>query len=449
GVITTIIIFYITDIPMATMVGILSGAVTNTPGLGAAQEAYYSIFGRDSDSSSIALGYAVVYPLGVSGIIFSLVALRIIFRINFAKENEQIEKDSGNKEAANTITFEVINPAVFGRSIQSLMNLIDRKFVISRIMRPNGSIEIASSETILNQGDKVLAITTPQNMESVGVFIGKAVDMSVEDWNKHAKDLIARRILITQAEIHGKALYQINLRHRFGVNVTRINRSGLDLVARPDLKLILGDRVTVVGTEKSIAAAEKVLGNEMKRLNEPNLIPIFVGIFLGVLLGSIPFSFPGIPQPVKLGLAGGPLIIAILMSYLGTKTKLVTYTTMSANLMVREIGICLFLACVGLDAGQEFVDTIVNKAGLNWVGLGVIIAVVPLLVVGVIGRYFFNINFYSLMGLLAGSTTDPPALAYASATAGNDNPTVSYATVYPLTMFLRVMSAQLLILIFS
>jgi putative transport protein len=211
----------------------------------------------------------------------------------------------------------------------------------------------------------------------------------------------------------------------------------------------VGDRVTVVGTQKSIAAAEKILGNEMKRLNEPNLIPIFMGICLGVLLGSIPFTFPGIPQPVKLGLAGGPLIVAILMSYFGTKSKLVTYTTMSANLMVREIGICLFLACVGIDAGKDIVETIVTRGGLNWVGFGLIITVVPLIIVGVVGRYFFHINYFTLMGLLAGSTTDPPALSYATVTAGNDNPTVSYASVYPLTMFLRVMSAQLLILIFS
>jgi len=449
GVITTLIIYYISNLPISTMVGILSGAVTNTPGLGAAQETYTSMHGGTGDPT-IALGYAVVYPLGVFGIIFSIVIIRYIFRINFKKENEQLEADNINKkDQASVLSMEIRNPAIFGKSVQSLMNIIDREFVISRVMNTAGKTEIVSSETILNEGDKVVVVTTPQNIEAIAIFIGKRIDMSIDDWSKHESELMSRRILITQPEINGKALYQINLRHRFGVNVTRVNRSGIDLVARPDLKLIVGDRVTVVGTKQSIAGAEKVLGNELKRLNEPNLIPIFIGIFFGVLLGSIPFSIPGMPQPVKLGLAGGPLIVAILMSYFGTKSKLVTYTTMSANLMVREIGICLFLACVGLDAGKDFVETIVNKDGLNWIGYGVIITVVPLIVAGIIGRYFFHLNYFTLMGLLAGSTTDPPALSYATVTATNDNPTVSYASVYPLTMFLRVMSAQLLILIFS
>jgi len=449
GVITTLIIYYISNLPISTMVGILSGAVTNTPGLGAAQETYTSMHGGTGDPT-IALGYAVVYPLGVFGIIFSIAIIRYIFRINFKKENEQLEADNINKkDQASVLSMEIRNPAIFGKSVQSLMNIIDREFVISRVMNTAGKTEIVSSETILNEGDKVVVVTTPQNIEAIAIFIGKRIDMSIDDWSKHESELMSRRILITQPEINGKALYQINLRHRFGVNVTRVNRSGIDLVARPDLKLIVGDRVTVVGTKQSIAGAEKVLGNELKRLNEPNLIPIFIGIFFGVLLGSIPFSIPGMPQPVKLGLAGGPLIVAILMSYFGTKSKLVTYTTMSANLMVREIGICLFLACVGLDAGKDFVETIVNKDGLNWIGYGVIITVVPLIVAGIIGRYFFHLNYFTLMGLLAGSTTDPPALSYATVTATNDNPTVSYASVYPLTMFLRVMSAQLLILIFS
>jgi len=447
GVVITLIIHYISDIPISTMAGILSGAVTNTPGLGAAQEAYASLNDGRGDPA-IGLGYAVVYPFGVTGIIFSIIILRQVFRINFAKENEKLEAESiSKKEQPSIISMEVRNPAIFGKSIQSVKNLIDREFVISRVMHA-GRTETASSESILNGGDKVIVVAAPQDIESIAAFIGKQIDMSVDDWNKQGSDLLSRRILITQHEINGKALSQINLRHRFGVNVTRINRSGIDLVANPDLKLIVGDLVTVVGTRQSIAGAEKVLGNEMKRLNEPNLIPIFIGISLGVLLGSIPFSFPGIPQPVKLGLAGGPLIIAILMSYFGTKSTLVTYTTLSANLMVREIGICLFLACVGLEAGKDFVETIVDKGGLNWIGVGVIIAVVPLIIAGIIARYFFHINYFTLMGLLAGSTTDPPALSYATFTAGNDNPTVSYASVYPLTMFLRVMSAQLLILLF-
>ncbi|MDR1594043.1 MAG: putative transporter [Prevotellaceae bacterium] len=449
GVITTLVIYYISDIPIYTMVGVLSGAVTNTPGLGAAQEAYSSMKGAVADPS-IALGYAVAYPLGVVGIIFSIIAMRLIFRINLNKENERLEaENSVKKDVASTLSIEVKNPALFGRDIQSIINLIDRKLVISRIMYGDGNIETVSSETVLNEGDKVFVITTPQDMEAISVFIGKQVNMTMDDWTKPASELISRRILVTQSEINGKSLSNINLRNRFGVTVTRINRSGIDLIAHPELKLQFGDRVTVVGTKMAISETEKILGNKLVRLNEPNIVPLFTGIFLGVLFGSIPFAFPGMPQPVKLGLAGGPLIVAILMSVFGAKFKLVTYTTMSANLMIREIGICLFLACVGLGAGEKFVDTIVHGSGLQWVGIGVIITIVPLIITGIVARRFFRIDYFTLSGLLAGSVTDPPALSYASGIAGNDVPSVSYATVYPLTMFLRVISAQLLILLFA
>lgn len=448
GVITTVVIYYITDIPMPTMVGILSGAVTNTPGLGAAQEAFMGVNGVAD--TSIALGYAVAYPLGVIGIIGSIALVRVIFRINFEKETAQLEAENASKkDIADALSIEVQNPALFGRSIQHIFDLVDRKFVISRVMYKNGMEVIASSDIILNEGDRVFVITTPQNMEAISAFIGKKVNMTIDDWTKSDDSLKFRKILITKSEMNGKTLQQINLRNRFGVNVTRINRAGIDLVAQADLKLQVGDRVKVVGTEASIAEVEKILGNKIGRLNDPNLIQLFIGIFLGVLFGSIPFVFPGIPQPVKLGLAGGPLVVAILMSVFGIKFKLVTYTTVSANLMIREIGICLFLACVGLGAGENFVDTIVNGGGMTWVGIGVIITVLPLLIVGIIGRRFCKVNYFTLMGLMAGSTTDPPALSYAASTAGNDAPSVGYAAVYPLTMFLRVMSAQLLILIFA
>lgn len=448
GVLTTVIIYYITDIPMPTMVGILSGAVTNTPGLGAAQEAFTEVNGVAD--SSIALGYAVAYPLGVIGIIGSIALIRVIFRVSFEKETAQLEaENSSKKDIADALSLEVQNPALFGRNIQHIFDLVDRKFVISRVMYKNGTEVIASSDIILNEGDKVFVITTPQNMEAISAFIGKKVEMTIDDWMKSDASLIFRKILITKSEMNGKTLQQINLRNRFGVNVTRINRAGIDLVAQADLKLQVGDRVKVVGTEASISEVEKILGNKIGRLNDPNLIQLFIGIFLGVLFGSIPFVFPGIPQPVKLGLAGGPLIVAILMSVFGIKFKLVTYTTTSASLMIREIGICLFLACVGIGAGENFVDTIINGGGMTWVGIGVVITVLPLLIVGIIGRRFCKINYFTLMGLMAGSTTDPPALSYATSTAGNDAPSVGYAAVYPLTMFLRVMSAQLLILIFA
>jgi putative transport protein len=449
GVITTLVIYCVSDIPIHTMVGILSGAVTNTPGLGAAQEAYSSMKGTAADPT-IALGYAVAYPLGVIGIIFSIIIIRFIFRINFNRENERLEaENSAKKDTASTVSIEVKNPALFGRNIQSIINLIDRKLVISRIMYRDGNIETVSSDTVLNEGDKVFVITTPQDMEAIEVFIGKRIDMTMKDWTKPFSELVSRRILITHADINGKSLANINLRNRFGVTVTRVNRAGIDLIAHPNLRLQFGDKLTVVGTQMAISETEKLLGNKLIRLNEPNIVPLFIGIFLGVLFGSIPFAFPGMPQPVKLGLAGGPLVVAILMSVFGAKFKLVTYTTMSANLMIREIGICLFLACVGLGAGEKFVDTIVNGGGLNWIGLGVIITVVPLIITGVIARRFLHIDYFTLSGLLAGSTTDPPALSYASGIAGNDAPSVSYATVYPLTMFLRVLSAQLLILLFA
>jgi putative transport protein len=449
GIITTLVIYCISDIPIYTMVGILSGAVTNTPGLGAAQEAYSSMKATAADPT-IALGYAVAYPLGVIGIIFSIIIIRFIFRININRDNERLETEYAlKKDIASTLSIEVRNPALFGRDIQSIINLIDRKLVISRIMYGDGTIETVSSETTLNEGNKVFVITTPQDMETIEAFIGKRVEMTMDDWTKPFSELVSRRILVTQAEINGKSLSNINLRNRFGVTVTRINRAGIDLIAHPDLRLQFGDRVTVVGTKMAISETEKILGNKLVRLNEPNIVPLFIGIFLGVLFGSIPFAFPGMPQPVKLGLAGGPLVVAILMSVFGAKFKLVTYTTMSANLMIREIGICLFLACVGLGAGENFVDTIVNGSGLRWVGIGVIITVVPLLITGVAARRFLRLDYFTLSGLLAGSTTDPPALSYASGIAGNDVPSVSYATVYPLTMFLRVLSAQLLILIFA
>ena len=299
------------------------------------------------------------------------------------------------------------------------------------------------------ENDKVFVITTEQDAQTIKTFIGEEIDMERKQWIRMESQFINRRILVTKPELNGKRLGQLKLRKLYGINITRINRAGVDLDATPHLTLQVGDRVNVVGTETAVTNVEKVLGNSMKRLNEPNLITILIGIALGIILGSIPITFPGIPQPVKLGLAGGPLIVAILISRFGYKYKLVTYTTQSANLMLREIGITLFLACVGISAGDGFVDTIVNNGGFAWIGYGFIITTVPLLIIGCIGRYFCKVNYFTLMGLIAGSTTDPPALAYSNATAGNDAPSVGYSTVYPLTMFLRVLTAQLLILFFA
>ena len=450
GVLTAVILHYATGIPMPTMVGILSGAVTNTPGLGAAQQAFSDMHGVSDNT--IALGYAVAYPLGVIGIILSIILIKYIFRVSFDKENEQLNsEDSSHTNEAKPISLIVKNPAIFNKTVAELSNLLEhRDFVISRVWRDsNKQIEIASANTVLQENDKVFVITTETDAETIKTFIGEEIDMERKQWIRMESQFINRRILITKPELNGKRLGQLKLRKLYGINITRINRAGVDLVAKPGLTLQVGDRVNVVGTETAVSNVEKVLGNSMKRLNEPNLITIFVGIALGIVLGSIPISFPGIPQPVKLGLAGGPLVVAILIRRFGYHYKLITYTTQSANLMLREIGITLFLACVGISAGDGFVDTIVNNGGFAWIGYGFIITFVPLMIIGCIGRYFCKVNYFTLMGLIAGSTTDPPALAYSNATAGNDAPSVGYATVYPLTMFLRVLTAQLLILFFA
>lgn len=449
GAIITLCIHYITDIPVATMVGIMSGAVTNTPGLGAAQQAYTDMVGEPN--STIAMGYAVAYPLGVVGIISSILVIKSIFKVSFEKESKDLLSHSENSGTeARSISLQVTNPAIFGMKVSGLSTLVDHsEFVVSRILvHSTNSLAIAAADTILNENDKISVITHECDTEILKTLIGtELVDMDIKQWRRLESQLVTRRILVTNPKMNGKNLSKLNLRKLYGINITRINRSGVDLVANAQLNLQLGDRLNVVGTEAAIKDVEKVLGNSLKHLNEPNLMAIFIAIALGILLGSIPIMFPGVPQPVKLGLAGGPLIAAIVISRFGYKYHLITYTTQSANLFVREIGITIFLACVGIGAGDGFVDTVVN-GGYTWIAYGFIITVVPLLIVGTIARYFFKINYFTLMGLLAGSTTDPPALAYSNTTAGNDAPAVGYATVYPLTMFLRVLVAQLMILFF-
>ena len=444
GVVITIILHFVTGTPITTMVGILSGAVTNTPGLGAAQQANSDLNGIDAPE--IALGYAVAYPLGVVGIILSLIALKYILRINTKTEEAEAERGLGHIQelTVRPISFEIRNEAIDGKKIKDIRPLMNRDFVISRVQYHDGQeTELANSDTILHLNDKILVISTPKDIEAISDFFGKQIDMQ---WEQLDKKLISRRILITKPELNGKMLSQLKIRNNFGASITRVNRSGVDLVAAPQLQLQMGDRVTIVGSELAVSHAEKVLGNSMKRLDHPNLIPIFLGIALGCILGSTPFVFPGIPQPVKLGLAGGPLIVSILISRFGPQYKMITYTTMSANLMLREIGISLFLACVGLGAGKGFVETVIYDGGYVWVGYGVIITIVPLLIAGLVGRYVFKLNYYTLIGVLGGSTTNPPALAYSNDLTSCDAPAVGYATVYPLTMFLRVLTAQILIL---
>ena len=444
SVLITVALHFITGIPITTLVGILSGAVTNTPGLGAAQQANSDLNGIDAPE--IALGYAVAYPLGVIGCILALLALKYLLHINTRKEEAEAEQGLGHLQelTVRPVSVEIRNEAVDGKTIKEIKPLLNRAFVISRIRHRDSEneVELVNADTVLHLQDQILFISNPKDMEAIIAFFGRQISA---EWEQDKK-LISRRILITKPELNGKSLAQLKIRNNFGASITRINRSGVDLVATPHLQLQMGDRVTIVGSELAVSHTEKVLGNSLKRLNHPNLIPIFLGIALGCILGSLPFMFPGIPQPVKLGLAGGPLIVSILISRFGPQYKLITYTTMSANLMIREIGISLFLACVGLGAGKGFVDTIIHEGGYVWIAYGAIITIVPLLVGGLIGRYAWKLNYYTLIGVLSGTNTNPPALAYSSELTSCDAPAVGYATVYPLAMFLRVLTAQLLIL---
>ena len=443
GVATAGMLHVVTGVPIPTMVGILSGAVTNTPGLGAAQQAYADASGIQDPS--IALGYAVAYPLGVVGIILTMIALRFALRVRFEEEDKELATLSQEHKMAEKLSVEFTNRLLEGRSVEYIRDLINRQFVISRVMPADGELTMADGETLLHTGDRLRLICQPEDSEAIIAFLGQSVEMSDEEWGQNTPNamLISRRILITRPEINGKKFSDLRLRTKYGITLTRVNRAGVDLIPYQGLELQVGDRVMVVGPEKSVNKVADVLGNSLKKLDHPNLVTIFVGIALGVLLGSIPLL--NVPQPVKLGLAGGPLIIAILIGRFGTHFHLVTYTTMSANLMLREVGIALFLACVGLGAGEGFIDAIAD-GGYRWIGYGAIITIVPLLLVGLFARLVLKMNYYTLMGMVAGSMTDPPALAYANGVAGNDMPAVGYSTVYPVVMFLRVLTAQVFIL---
>ena len=443
---TVIVIYYVTDARMEDLVGVLSGAVTNTPGLGAAQQALEQL-GKAADIPSAAAGYAAAYPLGVVGIILSMIVIKKIFRISTTSESKQIEEENEASILKPIIvSLRVENKMLDGKTLKQIIDFLGRDFVISRIKKADtGEVIIPRSTTVINAGDYMILVLSPNDEEAVEAFIGERVDM---DWDAIDAPVVSRRILITKPEYNGRSISSLKLHAGFQLNATRVNRAGMDLVAAPNLKLQMGDRITVVGKLEDINRLADRMGNSMKRLNEPNMITIFVGILLGIILGSIPFYIPGMSTAMKLGLAGGPLIAAILIGRFGYKLKLITYTSTSSSLMLREIGICLFLASVGFTAGGSFVDTIVSGDGLWWVLWGFLITTLPLLVIGTVARAKFKINYCTLMGLMSGSTTDPPALAYANKTANNDAPAVAYSTVYPLTMFMRVLTAQILILIF-
>ena len=430
------------ELPM--MVGILCGAVTNTPGLGAANEALSQL---NYNGPQIAMGYACAYPLGVLGIIGSIIAIRYICQINLKKEEEDIAKE----EAANPhltprmMHLEVHNEALAGKTLLQVRDFMGRDFVCSRILQ-NGHVSIPNRDTVFHLGDQLFVVCAEDDAEAIIAFIGPKIEV---DWEKQDTPMVSRRILITQPKMNGKQLGEFHFSSMYGVNVTRVNRSGMDIFASRNLTLQVGDRVMVVGPQDAVERVANLMGNSLKRLDHPNIVTIFVGIFLGIFFGSLPIAFPGIPTPVKLGLAGGPLIVSILIGRFGYKLKLVTYTTMSAILMLREIGIALFLASVGIKAGANFVNTVVDGDGLLYVGCGFLITVIPLLIMGAVARWHYKMNYFMLMGLIAGSNTDPPALAYSNQTAGNNAPAVGYSTVYPVSMFLRILTAQLLILILA
>jgi putative transport protein len=429
------------------LVGIMQGAVTNTPGLGAAQEALRQLSEAGELTGhipSIGLGYAVAYPMGVIGVLLSFIIIRGIFRVKLDKEEESLNAQRESTETPNWISIKVTNESLVDCTLSQCQNMIRRQFIASRLFTGTEVI-VPSEETRLRLGDILSIIVNDADEKSVVAFMGKKVDYV---WEDSENTMVSRRIVVTQSNINGKTIGSLALRSVYGVNITRVHRSGIDLLARPELYLQVGDRVTVVGSVDAIKKVEQILGNTLKRLNEPHLITIFLGIFVGILVGSIPIHFPNMPMPAKLGLAGGPLIVAILLGRFGYRLKLITYTTQSANLMLREMGISLFLASVGISAGAEFVDTVVSPDGLRWILSGVLITMIPALTVGIIGR-LLKLNYFTLIGMISGSCTNPPALAYSSSIANNDAPAVAYSTVYPLTMFLRIICAQFIILLFA
>ena len=430
------------DLPM--MVGVLCGAVTNTPGLGAASEALGQI---GYSGPQIANGYACAYPLGVVGIIAATILLKYLCKINLAGEKEALtrEETSDRHEKPHRMYVEVRNQALEGTTLKGLREMANRDFVCSRILH-DGTESLPNRDTVLHQGDHLLIVCASDEADAIITFIGRQVEADKEFEAGHSP-LVSKRILVTEEDVNGKTLSQLSLSGKFGVNATRIYRTGVELLARPDQRLQVGDRIRVVGPADAVDRLAARLGNSHEHLDHPNILTIFVGIFIGILFGSLPIVIPGMPTPVKLGLAGGPLIISILISRFGYRMKLVTYTTVSANLMLREIGLALFLASVGIKAGGNFISTVVEGDGLLYVLCGFLITVIPILCIGPVARYRYKMNYFTLMGMIAGTYTDPPALAYANQTAGNDAPALGYTTVYPLAMFLRIITAQVLILI--
>ncbi len=433
------------NLPM--MIGTLYGAVTNTPGLGAANEALLSVF--PNGAPSIANGYACAYPLGVVGIIGATILIKYICKINTADEEEQLnEEDAANPHAkAHNMHLRVENAYITGRTLREVSEFLNRDIVCSRLLH-NGEVSIPNSKTKFEVGDELLVVCAEADAEAIKAFIGPEVEAEWDREKDEVQHFVSRRIIVTRPEMNGKTLGKMHFSSVYGVNVTRISRQGMDIFAGRNHHFHVGDKILVVGPEENVNRVAEIMGNSVKRLDAPNIATIFVGIMVGIIFGSLPFAIPGMPVPLKLGIAGGPLIIAILIGRFGYRMKLVTYTTTSANMMLREIGLVLFLASVGIKAGAGFWDTVVQGDGLKYVGCGFLITIIPILIVGTIARLKFKFNYFTIMGMLAGTYTDPPALAYANASCSKEAPAVGYSTVYPLSMFLRIFTAQIVVLFF-
>ena len=435
-------IFFDTSDPknLPMMVGTLYGAVTNTPGLGAANETLYSIFDK-GEVPQIASGYACAYPLGVLGIIGATIAIKYIFGIKLEKEEEELAKEEEDNDDVKPhfMDLEVTNLYLEGKTLAQVHNFLNRDFVCSRILH-DGHVSIPNGSTIFHIGDKLFVVCAENDAEAIIAFIGPTINV---DWKKQDEPMVSKRILVTRSSINGKTLGQMHFSSAYGVNVTRVTRQGMDLFAIPSLSLQVGDRIMVVGPEDAVNRVAAVMGNSIKRLDAPNIATIFVGVFIGILFGSIPVAIPGIPVPIKLGIAGGPLIIAILIGRYGYKVHLVTYTT-----MLREIGLMLFLASVGIKAGDGFLETVIQGDGVKYVYTGFLITIIPILIIGIIARKKYKFNYFTIMGMIAGTYTDPPALAYANSICSKEAPSIGYSTVYPLSMFLRIFTAQIIVLFF-
>lgn len=444
GVIVTLILHYLTRMPMGTMVGIMSGAVTNTPSLGAAQQAYFDITG--TTLADMALSFAITYPVGVLATILGFVVIKRLFRINPAEENRVLRSNFLEVATIKQLSFVADNPLLYDTKVGELQDAAGHRFKIAGIYRKNGDLVLASRKSEIKAGDKLLVEALNKDIPAIRNFINTKIIADAPTWDIYYNTFSSSAIIVSDYKLNGKKLIDLKPERRFDVNISHVKRDDVEMITHDNFALQMGDTIMVKGSPEGILQTAAMFGNDLNHLNEPNLVHIFLGIAIGVIVGSIPLLIPGVPQPVKLGLAGGPLVIAILIGSFGTRLKLVTYSTKSANLILRETGIALFLACIGLDAGNAFIDTVIFNGGFIWIVYAAIITIIPVIIIGSWARRVMKMNYYTIMGVISGASTNPPALAYANSAIKNRAPSMGYATVYPLAMFLRVFAAQLLIL---